>query len=432
MSDLFVSSGSRRSPRSHPSVEYARRCRQKAVPSLVLIAVLLVAGLAGTGCMSEEPASTLVIRPVRVAVAESAGRGTVRMFSGETQAPTDAGLSFRVGGTIDRLRVRVGDAVSAGQLIATLDPTDYQIEVREAEAALLRADAQERNAQAEYRRIRALYAEDRVSLSAFDATRAEAQVAAAGMEAARERVRSARQRLAYTRIVAPESGFVTDERAQRGEYVQPGQPVVELASAGPLEVEAIVAEDVVDALRVGMGATVRLPATSAPPSTAVITEVGVAPRRGEAGYPVVLRFRSAPPMLRLGLAAQVAFEIDAAPDSSAVRVIVPTVAVAEDFEGRYVYVVNPRDTSTLSVAATEDLRPSSTEQRNGVIARRAVQPGGLTSTGLEILHGLSPGDIVVTAGLSQLQDGDVVRLPSDVAAPSEETTEPVRLPSASG
>ena len=250
--------------------------------------------------------------------------------------------------------------------------------------------------------------------------------------AARERAGLARQRLSYVRLVAPRSGFVTDELAQTGEYVQPGQPIVGLASTGRLEVEALVPEGVVGALRVGTPATVRLPTMATSPLDAEVTEIGVAPRQGEAGFPVVLRFRSAPEKLRPGLAAQVFFKLDAPSNAGATRVIVPTVAVAEDFDGRFVYIVEPRD-SMADAAATPAAGGSpetpARHPRDGVIVRRTVQTGELTEGGLEILHGVSPGELVVTAGLSQLDEGDPVRLPPEMQSPSDSTDESPAMPS---
>jgi multidrug efflux pump subunit AcrA (membrane-fusion protein) len=76
------------------------------------------------------------------------------------------------------------------------------------------------------------------------------------------------------------------------------------------------------------------------------------------------------------------------------RILVPAVAVGEDRKGRFVYIVEP---------AGKDL---------GKVLRREVEVGDLTGSGLEISSGLAVGDIVVTAGLSFLEEGRKVRLPA--------------------
>jgi len=74
--------------------------------------------------------------------------------------------------------------------------------------------------------------------------------------------------------------------------------------------------------------------------------------------------------------------------------VVPSFAVGEDGEGRFVYVVEPAPD-----AAGE-----------GIVRRQAVTVGDLTTEGLEIVSGLQDGDRVVTAGVSRIEDGLRVRL----------------------
>jgi hypothetical protein len=94
--------------------------------------------------------------------------------------------------------------------------------------------------------------------------------------------------------------------------------------------------------------------------------------------------------VRPGMAAEVRFRFDSADQRE--RVLVPPVAVGEDRQGRFAFVVEPG------------------EDGGGIARRRTVEVGALTAEGLEVLTGLSDGEIVVTAGLSRLTDGQTVRL----------------------
>ena len=134
----------------------------RKIPSstFFLVVVMLAVGLLGSGCAEEPTTPAYTVRPVRVAVAEGSKSGATRVVSGQTRSPADSRLSFRVSGIIVRMEVGVGEPLKADQLVAALDPQDYQIEVREAEAMLLMAEAEERNAAAW--RTRALYAAERL------------------------------------------------------------------------------------------------------------------------------------------------------------------------------------------------------------------------------------------------------------------------------
>jgi multidrug efflux pump subunit AcrA (membrane-fusion protein) len=92
------------------------------------------------------------------------------------------------------------------------------------------------------------------------------------------------------------------------------------------------------------------------------------------------------------MAAEVEFRFEDPGTSGRFRV--PAHAVTEDRQGRFVLIVEP------------------TEPGRGVVRRRAVEVGQLTPSGLEVLEGLEDGDRLVTAGISQIEDGDTVKLPT--------------------
>lgn len=368
-----------------------------------LIACALVAGCGG----GEEPASADPIRPVRTAEAETADGRQTRAFAGQTQAPVASQLSFKVAGTVTRRPVKVGEAVRAGALVAALDATDYQIQVQEAEAALLEARARVQNAEAEYGRIRGLYAEDLVARSRFDAAQTQRQTSRAALAAAEQRLALAEKRLGYTRLHAPEAGAVAAVHVEPGENVQAGQPVVRLATGGALEVEISVPEGRIGQITEGDTARVTLAAVPGAALRAVVTEVGVAPGPSATAYPVVARLLNAIEGLRPGMAARVAFAFGGVGpvEEGEARLAVPPEAVSRDRQGRpFVYVVAPLPADSAGAGEA-----AATPAPDGVAQRRAVEVGPLTPQGLEIRGGLRAGERVVTAGLADLTDGQLVR-----------------------
>jgi multidrug efflux pump subunit AcrA (membrane-fusion protein) len=85
------------------------------------------------------------------------GADRVRTFSGTARAGVESRLSFRVAGTVERVAVKVGDTVRPGQMLAELDPRDYELQVEDAEASLAQARARARNAESNLDRVRGLY-----------------------------------------------------------------------------------------------------------------------------------------------------------------------------------------------------------------------------------------------------------------------------------
>ena len=97
-----------------------------------IAAATLLAVLAA--CGDEPAAEEPLIRPVRTARVVSTGSEQVRTFTASTAADAEIALSFKVPGTLKQLRVRVGDEVKEGQLIAELEPSDYVLQQGQAKA----------------------------------------------------------------------------------------------------------------------------------------------------------------------------------------------------------------------------------------------------------------------------------------------------------
>ena len=341
-------------------------------------------------CSKKQSAPEVVLRPVRTQQVFSSGGSRVRTFSGVARSGTESKISFKVTGTIERLAVSVGDRVAAGQLLAELDAEDYRLHVQDAEAARIQAKAQERNASASYDRVRGLYENRNASKQDLDAARAAHESAAAGVESAEKRLELARRQFSYTRLSAPLDASVADVPVEVNENVRIGQVIVLLTSGSNHEVVVAIPGVLIARIREGDAVTVAFDALPGKEFRALVTEVGVASTGAATTFPVTARLDDSDPDIRSGMAAEVAFRF--ASPREAERYYVPSVAVSEDRQSRFVFVVEP-----------------SGEQGIGVVKRKNVTVGELTDFGLEVLDGLSDGDFVVTAGVSKLVDSQQVR-----------------------
>ncbi len=354
------------------------------------LAVLLFAAGAFLTCRGGEEPPPPPLRPVRYQEVSASSGLRVRTFSGVARANVETNLSFRVSGNVQRRLVDVGGRVERGQLIAELDPTDFELRVEEAQAALLQAQAQARRVEADYERVRGLYENRNAARSDLDAARAAAESARAQIDAAVQRLEQARSQLSYTRLRSPLDGSIAAVDVEVNENVQAGRRVARLTSGSRPEVEIAVPETLIREFRVGSDVDVSFDALGEREFPAMITKVGVAAMGVATTFPVTVQLLEATPDVRSGMAADVTFTFGS--EDVRERFIVPVHAVAEDREGRFVFVVEP------------------TEPGRGKVHRRAVTVGQITGQGLEVLDGISAGDLVVTAGVSQIQDGLEVKL----------------------
>jgi membrane fusion protein, multidrug efflux system len=360
---------------------------QKLVP-------LFIVFLFGTLLVSckEEIQEKQIIRPVRFIKVYSTGGSRVRIFTGVAQAGSESKLSFRVPGTVLKIPVLVGSNVRKGQLISELDPGDYQLQVQQAEAALTQAQAQARNASSNFDRIRSLYEANSQSKSNYDTARAVNESANAAVLSAQKQLELAKSRSSYTRLIAPVNGAIASVLVEMNENVQAGQPIVLLTSVSQIEVKLSIPEVLITQIKEGSDVKVKFDAIPDSEFSATIFEVGVAATGIGTTYPVTVRLAENEKAIRPGMAATVACQFEYKNERE--HYFLPSHAVVEDRQGRFVYIV----------------KPIKNEQGFGVISRRAISMGDLTTDGIEIFEGLVDGDMVVTAGVSRINDGMKVKI----------------------
>lgn len=356
----------------------------------IVLAPLLTAG-AVVGCGGDEEGPTEpVIRAVRyVQVADGSGP-LARSFSGAVRAGNQSRLSFQVNGRIQELLVKVGDQVTNGQRIAALDPTDFELQLSEARASAAQARAQAVSASANYERTRGLYESNNASRSDLDNARAGRDSAQSASAAAGQAVRRLQRQLEYATLSAPGEGRISDVTVEASEVVAAGQVVAVLQVGEQLEVAVDVPESAVNRIEQGGSATIRVSALGERDLGGTIYEVGT-PTQGATVFPVTVRLSEVDEELRAGMAATVTFELSDVEEEAVLRV--PPTAVGEDREGRFVYLIE------------------TTDDERGILHRTPVEVGGIESAGIEIRSGISPGDLVVTAGVARVSDGLEVRVP---------------------
>ena len=207
--------------------------------------ILLLVAVAGlTACHRRAAAPAPPIRPVlSIVVAPEAAGGAA--FAGTVDARYESILGFRVLGRMIARDVNVGDNVKQGSRLAALDPTPFQLALRNAEADLARADAHLQEAKLNAVRQGQLFQRGVNSKAEFEAAQHEFDSAEASKEAAQANVRIAQEKLGYTELHAEFDGVVAATKAEVGQVVQPGQEVVHVVR--PEEREAVV--DVPDQYR---------------------------------------------------------------------------------------------------------------------------------------------------------------------------------------
>lgn len=160
---------------------------------------------------------------VKIDTVTSANGQTYLQYPGKVKAAQDISLAFRVSGTIRKIYVKDGARVQVGQLLAELDPTDYQVQLdaTEAEYKQIKAEAE---------RVMALYKENGTTPSANDK-------AVYGLKQITAKYQHHKDQLGYTRLYAPFNGYIQKRLFEAHETIGAGMPVLSMISGGAPEVE---------------------------------------------------------------------------------------------------------------------------------------------------------------------------------------------------
>ena len=356
--------------------------------SRITVVSLVLATVACSG--PEQSLDAPVLRPVRTVTIAIENSGRERTFSGVSQSTQESRISFKVSGTITSLPARTGTQMKAGDVLARLNPSSYELQVQQAEASLAQAQASQRNADSNYDRVKGLYEGSNASRNDLDSARASAESARAQVRSNKKSLEIAQLNRSYTRLTVPEDCVVAALDVELNENVNAGETIALVNCGAGIQVNVGIPESLIADVSTGMTAQVSFNAIADKYFAATVTEIGIASDGGSATFPVAVMLSETDPAIRAGMAAEVIFRFDR---SGSNAFIVPASAVLNDERGTFVFLAVPKSGSTAS------------------IARQNVTTGELTENGIEILDGLSVGDRVVTAGTSVIRENLDVLLP---------------------
>lgn len=355
--------------------------------------------------------------PAATAAASAAGSGAIELTAGDvatvqraelvTQVQLSGGLKAvnsalvkaKVAAELKTLTVREGDRVQAGQLIGTLDATEFNLRLRQAEDQAAAARAQLDIAQRTLDNNRALVDQGFISRNALDTAVSNAAAARASLQAALAAADLTRKAVRDTDIRAPLAGLVAQRAAQPGERVPLDGRIVEIVDLSRLELEAAAAPEDVLPLRVGQAARVQVDGLAEPLPARVAR---ISPST-QAGTRSVLVYLALPPGaanagLRQGLFARATVDLQ-----QQTALVVPASALRFDQSRPYVLTL-------------EDGRAQQRDVVTG--ARGSVALNGAPEPAVAITSGLAEGAVVLRGTVGALRTGTALRL---VGAPPSST-----------
>ncbi|WP_222833893.1 efflux RND transporter periplasmic adaptor subunit [Pseudomonas sp. SC3(2021)] len=347
---------------------------------------LLSIGVLLAACSKHEPPPEPV-RPVLSIKVQALNEETLGRFAGSIQARYESNTGFRVGGRIASRNVDVGAEVQKGTLLATLDPSDQQNQLRSAQGDLAKVQAQLINAQANARRQQALFDRGVGAQAQLDIATTDLKTTQASLDQARAAVNQSKDQLSYTELRSDHKAVVTAWNAEAGQVVTAGQQVVTLAQPDIKEAVIDLPDTLVDEIPSDV---VFLVAGQLDPSintTATLREIEPQAQSATRTRRARLTLADTPDGFRLGTAISVTLSSAIKP-----RIELPATALQEVDGKSRIWVI---DTQSKTVSPRDV----------SVISR--------TDGSVVLAGGVKNGERVVSAGVNSLKPGQSVKLDED-------------------
>jgi len=329
-------------------------------------------------------------------VADSSGL-MERTIPGRAQAGREVNRSFRVSGPLITFPVDVGTEAKEGDVLARIDPQDFETTLRTLEGQLEREEARARRAEADLRRLQNIYREDpgATSQAAIDRAQQVFDSAVTSVRSIEASVQNARDQLSYTVLEAPFDGVVVETYVENFETVVAKQPILRLLDPSSIEFLISVPEGLIGLAPYVEKIEVTFDALGDVTVPATVKKIGREATQATRTHPVTLVMDQPEGTEILpGMAGKAQIISQPPRDSGQVGIEVPATAVftAEDMTRSYVWVI---------------------DDANKTLSRREVEVGGLiclSRFGTRITSGLQPGEWIVTKGVHSVDEGQTVRI----------------------
>lgn len=350
------------------------------LPRRLWVVVLVLSGLVACGEADQTIMEPMQPRLVRTMALGGINSGAWQEFPGKVEAAQVAVLAFRVSGELAVLSALEGDEVERDQPVAQLDDKDQLIRLRARKAEY-------EQAYGDFQRGQSLIKSGGISRSDFQRLEATASTAKSALE-------GAERDLDATQLRAPFDGFIAVRHVENFEEISALEPIYTLQDVSRLSVKVDVPESVMIRARRDQDIQVSAFFDAIPERRfpLELNEVATRASDGTNTFEVTFEFPNTRDFNILpGMSVTVRLETPRLLAASG-TLFVPPQAVLADAGGPYAFVAVPDGDGMATVK------------------QRRVTIGQLTGAGLEISAGLAAGDHLITAGMSKLQDGLVVRL----------------------
>ncbi|WP_027407055.1 efflux RND transporter periplasmic adaptor subunit [Anaerovibrio sp. RM50] len=358
----------------------------KKIIAILLAIMTAVSLFSGCGKDGEEEQKPQLVKTKQVGNGDINVEGT---YTGTVRGRYETNMSFQVGGKILSRNVQLGDRVNSGDVLMSIDPRDVVQQSNQGDAQVAAAKTQLDLAQSNLSRYQQLYEKEAIPAMVLDQYQTAYNSALAQYNQAVAAAETGHNALGYTALVAPAAGVISSVTAEAGQVVGAGQTVLTLVQSNELEIEINVPENRLEDVQLGKTAQISFWALKGVTAEGSVREISPIADPVSRTYKVRISIPNPPKGMQLGMTASV--KCQESFGNSEGGLVLPLSSIYQVNDTSQVWVVDKStDTVSLKDIKFEEIGDNSVR-----------------------VMGLNVGDIVVTAGVHKLRQGQKVRLMED-------------------
>ena len=308
---------------------------------------IISAALFITSCSSDKKKVSTDNSPaIQVNVSKVAlnSKGQFLSVSGKIKAVNSADLSTRMMGFVTKANVNVGDKVTKGQLLISINNSDLQAKKGQINAGITQAKTAFNNAEKNYNRFKNLFESKSITQKELDDMTANYQIAKAGLESANQMKNEINAQFEYANITAPFSGVITSKNIEVGDMANPGMSLISIETPGDFEVIAMVPETEISQINKGTEVTVLVKSMNKS-LQGKVEEVSTSAKNTGGQYLVKINLEKTGASILSGMFTTIQFPVDK--KNSSESILIPIEAIVKNGQLSGVYTVSESNTALL-------------------------------------------------------------------------------------
>ncbi len=356
-----------------------KRTRLVSVIMLTILGAALI-----TGCSQEQTVEKESEITVTAAAAQTQNISKSATYSGIVRGQNEVYIIAKAAARVTGIHAVPGDQVSQGQTLITLDSSDYDAAVRQAQAGLHMAELSLENARQNFERIAKLYEANAISQKDFEAAQNGVKTAEVAVEQASAGLAQVMTQVNNCIITSPINGTLGSINLSLGDMSNPASPAAVVTDTSRLEIEVLVSESEVSYITPGSEVEVRIKALGDQKFKGTIANVATVADPIKRNYAVKVSLDNPDNTIKSGMFA----EVIASTINKEDAVCVPQSAIVPKGATTVVYVVDNENRAR----------------------ERQVTVGIENATIVELTDGIQPGEKVITKGNTLVREGTLVRV----------------------